>query len=488
MDEAISGSIAGRTLRATLWMVVNSAYVRAASFIAQVLLASILSAHDFGVYAAAIALTALVLPFRGGGLYEWLTQGGVNGLDQRGGDTWWGALLTNGIIGLAICVLAWPAAGFFDEPALVGVLLVFGLTFPLITPGSFHRTVLGLHLRGREISIIDMAGASVRYPLMVALALLGLGPLSFVLPLPASYLAEWAVGAWFSRDPTWRRRSTPSLWGVLFWSNRWTLGAMLLFSISANIDFLTVGRLAPLAVLGAYFFAYQMTYMSATLVTDNARKVLFPALVAIPHERRAAAALQTTTVAVVLGAPFLLALGAVADPLEDLVWGGKWDAAVLAMQVFSLGLPIHFLSVLTQSELQSNGQYRAWAAFSGIRGIAAGTGAVAGCLLFPSETGRIAACVAAGIGCAELVQTIVTFHRNGIGAGHMLWANRSPLLIAPAALIGAIVTTYRLDLPALASCAVSLGALAILWVLGTMLIARGQISDSTRIVLRALGR
>lgn len=469
-------------------MFLNSGVVRGLSFLAQLVLASLLSKHDFGVYAAAMAVAAFLTAFRDGGMAQWLTQGGRSEFDRRAGDAFWTGVVFNTSLGIALAAMAVPASSFFGEDSIAAVILVAGVSFPLTSLGSFYRTSLTIDLRMREVTAIEVASAVVKYALIVALALQGWGPLSFVLPLPIAYLLEAILGFAATRDRPWKRKSAARRWPGLLARNRWILSGTFIATVALQVDYAIIGRLATLPVLGVYYFAYQLTYMSASVVTENAKRVLFPGLVAAEPSKRGAATLKASSVATMLGAPLLLLPAAVIGPLEQLLWSGKWEQAVLPMAVLSLGLPLHLMTAVTQASLLSRGKFRLWSGVNGVRAIAVATGAALGAASNPDSALWISASVAAALVTANLVQVVLTYHLSQVALARVIAASTAPVLITPTCLMAVVVIFDSVSLHSFVQVATQALSFLGLWFAASLLLARSQLRESITFVYGALKR
>ena len=456
--------LGARVMRSSLWMLMNSAITRLITFLAQIALSVLLTKSDFGIYAAAMSISAFLTNLRGAGMGQWLTQGGRERLEGRAGHAFWTSLAFNIGLGLLIVALAIPAATFFGDERVRLVLFISGASFPLITVGSYFKQVMAIELRMREITTIEIISAVLRYGLIVMLAATGFGPLSFVIPLPISFALEGILGYLYTRDKAWRRRSSPREWLPLILGNRWILVGTFVTTVALQGDYFVLGKLATLTTLGTYYFAYQMTYMSAGLITENARRVLFPGLVAVPADRRPAAALRAATICTVLGAPLLLMLGAAIGPLENFIWHGKWADAVAPIQLFSLGLPLQLMTTVTQSSLQSDGRFRLWSMVNGIRGCCVVVGAMIGGTLYAGNIHMIATIMTVSFAVANATQVWIAYRVQEIRLSAVLRACFASVVIAPLSLCATIGMTRVVDVDPIWELALGLAVFGVLWI------------------------
>lgn len=481
-------SLSKRLTRSSLWMLLNTGAVRLTTFATQIALTAILAKSDFGVYALAVSISALATNFRGGGMLQWMQQGGREHLKERSAPTFWISLVFNIILGLLIVALAIPAADFFGQPQVAEIMTFSGASFPLLTLSSYYRTLLSIDIRMRDVTTIEVVSGIARGVLTIAFALAGFGALSFVLPLPLTYMLEGAMGYAYSRAHPWRSNGHLKRAHLLIWRNRWILAGTFVITVSLQADYAILGRMTTIETVGVYYFAFQMTYMSAALVTENARRVLTPGLVALPIERRASAALRASSTFLILGAPLLLLFACAIAPLENIVWHDKWDEAVQPIQIFSIGLPLQLLTTITQSSLQSDGRFRVWTAVNLLRALAVIAGALAAGFLVPGNIGAIAAIMALSFAVANLAQIHIAFQAQGIGVRQLLRWTSSGLLLAPTALGVSLildqVTSWPDGISLLANCA----AFTLIYAALVATFARPQLLATTRLIRSSLGK
>lgn len=414
--SGVPRSLTGRVVRSSLWMLANSVAVRGASFATQLILAYLLTRQDFGVYAIGIAVSAMVTNFSGGGVIQWMVQGGREKFAERAGLAFWVCLGSNVVLGLLLVAMSRPASAIFGSPEVGRILLIMAVAQPLMTFPTYFQALLSIDLRMREFAIADTLGNIVRYGGTVILALAGMGPLSLVMPLPLTYIVAGGVAYRFSRFKPWHVPPRIKEWPRVVIRNRWILLGTLLITVGLQIDNLVLGRLAPLAVLGTYFFAYQLSYMTAAIITQNIRVILLPGLVAVGDSARAAAITRALVVGATISTPFLLLLAAVIAPLESLLWSGRWESAVLPVQVLSLGLPLGLLTAVTHSSLQSEARFRDWAGVNAFRAVFVAIGALVAGTLFAS-VGAVSVVMGVSLLLADAAVVIASLRVHGIPLG-----------------------------------------------------------------------
>lgn len=454
-----------------MWMLANSLIIRAVTMASQVVLSILLSKSDFGIWAIALSVSALVTNFRGGGILQWLIQGGEAKYEERAGIGFWTSLCFNTLLGAALCVIAFPAAGFFGDSHVTPILLISGLAFPLSTFGSFYKNSLAITIRMDAVSRIEVISSLVRNSLIIGFAFWGFGPFSFVLPLPVSYLVDAVLGYYFTRSRPWTRRANVWVCCRAILRNRWIMAGTLVITLTLNLDYTIIGRLASLTIIGIYYFAYQMTFMTAALVTENARRVLAPSLVALPVSRRPGAALSASRTYLLLGSPLMLLLACVIRPLENLVWHGKWADAIVPIQVMSFALPLQLMTAIVQASLQGNGRFRLWTGVNFLRACLVAASALVGGLCFPRNIAAIATIMAIGFVLANGTQVLIVFLTQRIALRRIFRNIGLGLCLAPICALPVLFGQYYVTLSLPLTLIISAAGFLLLYVMCALVLA-----------------
>ena len=479
------GDLPRRVMRSTYWMLLNSGAVKALGFLTQVVLALLLAKEDFGVFALAMALSALLTNFRGGGMLQWFIQGGRVSYEDRSGPVFWLSTAFNLLLGALICTVAIPAGQFLGDSQIGQLVLITGAAFPLLSFGAYYKSCLAIDLRMKEVTQIEIAGTTIRSLLMVGLAIAGFGPLSFVLPLPVSHAVEGLLGYRFIREQPWRKDARVREWAGLIWRTRWILAGTFVITLGLQADYLVLGQFISLASVGVYFFAYQMTFMSASIITNNVRRVLTPALVAVPDDRVAAAAVAAARTTLTFGAPILLVLACIIEPAESLIWSGKWADAVVPVQVMCLGLPLQLLTMVTQASLNSSGNFRLWTAVNSVRAAFTVVGAGVAGTFFADDISMIAAVMAGSFALANLIQVRVAFGDLGVRTRELLPAIWQSVALGPLVVVVVLLLTEEMRTPAWATIIIAPAIFLVAYLAVMMAVARTNLRSTVHALLRS---
>jgi len=342
-----------------LWVSVGTVASKLASLGAQLVLGWVLSTEDFALYAIAISWSTIVLALRNAGTQRFLIQKGSS-YDEFASICFKIALLFNGI-GFVLLALAAPALSqLYESNSLNVIIWIIALSLPLNTASLIFQAKLSSELNFGKLTRINIWSALLRHGSMAAFALMGFGPISFVLPLIViagfETVAGWyMVGAW----PPNRRLTWQAMRGVLQ-ASRWVMLTSLAGILVMNGDYLAISLLQTKETLGIYYFGFQLSFSLAALFTNGVEAVMMPAFSRLHNdqERQKVAFFKAARV-LMLGATLAcFALVLAANPLIHGLWGGKWDSAIQVVQLLALSLPIKLVMPLCRTLMEGRGEWR----------------------------------------------------------------------------------------------------------------------------------
>ena len=378
----------------------------ALSLAAQIILGWLLVDRDFGVYAIAMACFHIFRVCTDGGVGLWLARLRPDEYDQRCGHAFWLAAGLSLLLAALVSVLALPIARLYGEGEIATLLWILAASLPLSALRMVLFPGLQVHLRFQSLAFIKLLSAGVRYTLLVTLALAGFGPLSFVIPIVAVTLLEDVAYYVSLRIPVWRTQFDWRESYRIYQQSRWSLAGTAAEAVSTQIDYVVLGLVASTQVVGIYFFAYQLTMQLVMLFSESLRKVILPVFARVQwgsaSERRGL--LLSGSFLGVGAAAGLVLLAVIAEPLEAVLWRGRWQSAVVPMQLLALVMPMYLVSLYTEMLAQSRGRFRLWSQAILSRGLFLGATALAAGLV---TGGQNATDVTVWLAAAMLVGTLV---------------------------------------------------------------------------------
>lgn len=323
--------------RPIFWSILQQSGRQLLSLAVFLVLASLLEPRDFGTLAAGMLWLTAVAIFSELGFSVALVQRPQ--VDSRHLSTTFfinvvlGAVLT--AIGVAFSGLA---ARLFGIPEAQPVFAALSLSL-IINSASLTQIALAQkELRFRDLAIRDLFAALVGGIIGIALALRGYGVWSLVAQtLVASAIATCLL--WYMAR--WRPRagdiSLACLKDISDYS--WKMFAYNIFKfVAQNIDRLLIGYLLGPVALGLYTFANKIVIYPIASLRAAVGAYLFPRFSRVQTDlqelQQTFLRVQRVLFSVVL--PLMIIVGCSAHEFIPLVFGQKWAAAILLVQILAV--------------------------------------------------------------------------------------------------------------------------------------------------------
>lgn len=327
---------------------------------AQVVLGMLLTQADFGLYSTALAISTIGLALRDGGSSDWIIQKGPKQVNDWLGPAFWMATAFN--VGVAIVLFAVAAVIWLmgSSKELAVMVAACALSQILQSPAGTLTALLRSQLRFGEVGSVLGISALLRQIFASLFAWVGLGAASFTLPLLVCSAYE-SVRSWIQTGASpWKLSPRFDQWRAILRDTRWIMlnnGASALTNVG---DYAVLSLILVADERGVYLFAYQLVVQSAVFLTANLTQVMFPTLAALKDEpkRFGAALLRTNRALMLVLAPATVGTAAVIGPIEDLVFHGRWDAAVPVVILCSILFPARAIVPLSLSSMMAMGRFR----------------------------------------------------------------------------------------------------------------------------------
>jgi O-antigen/teichoic acid export membrane protein len=348
-----------RIARGLLWTIADNWGRQLLALVVFVILANLLEPVEFGLVALATVFVLFAQVFVDQGLGDALVQ--RKSISRSHIDTaFWTAIVTGGLLTLFGVVLAIPIAAVLGQPDLQPILQVLSLLFMLSALNSVQVALARRELAFRSLALRSVLSVSAGGVVGIAMAYLGFGAWALVgqqlAGAAVAVLTLWTVSPWrpglrFSRQH----------FRELFSFGINIIGSDTVGYFTANTDNLLIGTFLGPLPLGFYAVGYRILGTSQSLLIQFARKVAFPALASLQHDRSRIqrAYLKVTRVGSAVILPAYIGLALVAPELTITVFGPRWaDAGLVAAVLFLIG-PVLSLQAFSGSLLYAVGHPQA---------------------------------------------------------------------------------------------------------------------------------
>lgn len=308
------------------------------------ILARQLTPEIFGVMAMALTLTVIVDQLRGLGLSQAVIQREDLTWVQVNALFWINAAF--GLLLAGIVAATGPAlAAFYDEPQLIEICAVLGVSYAFAGVAMQHGALLNRHMRFKSLATRNMVARLVSSLVAIAAAVGGLGVWALVLQQVLLVVLA-AAFVWLAVD--WRPSRPRELRAALHLVRFGSLVTLsnLLHSVSRQADNIIIGRVLGAGALGLYTRAYALLTLPLRQIKNPISAVMVPTLSALqkePERYRRAYGRAINGLAHA-GMPAVVILAVAAPEVIEVFLGGQWTQAATIFQLLALTSLIQLIS------------------------------------------------------------------------------------------------------------------------------------------------
>lgn len=337
---------------------VQAALSRMLSLIGFIVLARLLSPHDYGLAALANVFVIFFSTFASAGYSQALVQ--RKSVDKLDLDTVFClGLATAALLTVVMFLASWPLADVFHTPQLRPVLQVLAPSFLFIAAGSVHQAVLQRRFAFRRLAARTLIADIISTAVGIAFALSGFGVWSLVIQ---SLLGVALNSIGCMAQSGYRPSLSVSLerFWPLFRTSRMFLGTMLSAFFDQRTDDFLIGSTIGVSALGIYTIGYRVLSILLQVLTLSASRVVFPIFSHIQNQpqRLRRAYLSVVRACTALVFPIFLFMFAAAPEITDALFGHRWAKSVPVMRILALYGPMSLLQLLGAAVLQGVGRAR----------------------------------------------------------------------------------------------------------------------------------
>lgn len=348
-------SIAGKkTLIGIMWMLFSTGIGKFATLITQVVLGWLLTKEDFGLYALALSVSSSVSLLRNGGTNQILIQKGTE-FNELAPSIFKFSLIFNLTACIILLILSPVVAVVYGAVELKVMLSVIAISILLMTPFGVLRAKLIINHRFKEISIIGLFSNVIRQGSTVVCALIGLGYMSFIWPILFEPVVLFLVSYYYVREWIKRKRLTLIQFKKIFFDAKWVMLGNLAIALFSAGQYFVIGLFESRENLGIYFFGFQLIIAVSAILINVIETVFLPLFSSMENKQ-----FKDTYLNVIYYISALSLIVSVIGFLNvnwviDLAWDGKWNQAILIVQVLILTMPAVLLSNFNKVVMESKG-------------------------------------------------------------------------------------------------------------------------------------
>ena len=328
-EQAVSG---------VKWSGISTGVITALHFITLAVLARLLSPSDFGLMGMVMVVIGFAQVLSGMGLSNAIIQR-QDVPESHLSSFFWINVLSGIVLFVCITLIRQIVVIYFRESSLSNYLIFAALIFLIAPVGQIFKTLLMKELKFKTISKIEIPGMVVYSVSSIGLALAGFGVLSLIFGQLIRNIFT-VIFLFFTFRKTWLPRLHFNIKEIKSYLSfgAFQMGEKTVNYLSANIDYIIIGRFLGPAALGFYTLAYQIMIFPLTKINPVITNVAFPAFSKIQDDnyRMRKGYCKAINYISMLTFPMLAGMFVVAPEFIILVYGAKWEPTIIVLQIFCL--------------------------------------------------------------------------------------------------------------------------------------------------------
>jgi O-antigen/teichoic acid export membrane protein len=343
-----------QTVSALIWSLIDNIANLGINFVIGIILARLLSPHEFGLIGMITIFLAIAQTFITGGFGQALIR--KRDCTQADYST---VFLFNLIVSVFLFLVLFFSAGtisaFFNEPKLSLLIRVLATGLIINALSIIQKTILTKRLDFKLQTRISIISSIVSGIIAIALALYGFGVWSLVVRILISFvLSSFFLWYW----NTWRPLL---LFDKKSFNELFSFGGKILLSglidtVYQNIYYVVIGKFFHADQLGYYTRADQFQALPSQNMQGVIGRVSYPILATIQHDIPALKSAYIKLIKSTMLISFVLMIGmaSVAKSMIVALIGIKWLPSVAYLQLLCLVgmfIPLHALN-LNMLEIQ----------------------------------------------------------------------------------------------------------------------------------------
>ncbi len=274
-----------------------------------------------------------------------------------------------GLVAAGLTVASGPWAALkWQSPVVLDLLLILALAAPFFGLAIVPEAMLQCQLRFRALAVIEFVRGTGLLVAQIAIAFIlhraghtEYGAYALALPVPV-FAAFRCVALWLAARPPvrWPPRPRVRLWRFLGPDAGKLFASSIFGLVISQGSLFALGFAYAEDVVGLYSFAFNLSLITAVMLTQNIASVIFPVLSTMQDDpaRLKRTFLASGRLLNMIAVPACLLQGALAEPFIVLACDPKYLGSIPIMQVLSIAMAFVVIWPSSKSLMQAQGRFR----------------------------------------------------------------------------------------------------------------------------------
>ncbi|MGO4193669.1 oligosaccharide flippase family protein [Arthrobacter sp. YAF17] len=345
-----------RAIKGALWSGVNTLLLKVTNIAIMALVIRIVTPRDFGIFAVALVVHAVVSSFGELGLSSCIARRDLDP-DRVASTVALLALLSSFTLACIMALAAEPLATSLGASEAAQAIRVLSIAVFLGGVFTVPGALLVREFRQDRVLLASVVSFLPMNALLIFLAVEGNGALAFAWSRVLGQLIGGAVMAVSVKRHYWPRLKRPEVMPVL----RFGLplaGANLLSYVLLNADYAIIAKSLGIDELGIYMLAFTVASWSTSVLSSTINSVAMPAFSAIGSDPDGLRQMlrRATQMVSLIAFPVGALTVALSHSLIEVIYGETWILAAPVLSILAVYGALFSLSLLLSNLLVGTGR------------------------------------------------------------------------------------------------------------------------------------
>lgn len=340
------------------WSAAAKLFTQLFSWVSTFYVIRLLTPEDYGLVALATVFFTLITLITNNGLINALVQRQVKDIERRSA-LFTVSLIANSILSGLIIFLASPIADFYDNQALVPVLLFLAIINPIMSLTVVPQATLQVNMQFKARAMVETAAGFASAITAFTLAHFGFGVWALLLA-SAVMMTSRALGMQIAAQARYRvTRHLSGLGDILGYALQVQLGSIVWFLYN-RADTVIIAKGLGVDRAGVYNVASEIASIPMTKINAIINEVAFSAFAKSNHDPQAMERYLRYALRImgVVTIPVFAGLSIIAEPLVLTVLGEKWREASTVILILAWVFPLRMQATVIGNFISAKGHAR----------------------------------------------------------------------------------------------------------------------------------
>lgn len=348
--------IGQRAIKGAIWSGVNTLLLKFASIAVMALVVRIVTPHQFGVFAVAMVVFAIVSSFGELGLSSCIARRDLDP-DKIASTVSLLAIVSSLVLAIGMAVAAGPLATALGSAEAAGPIRILSIAVFLGGLFTVPGALLVREFRQRRLFMATAISFLPMNAVLVLLALNGDGATAFAWSRVVGQLISGLVMVASIERHYWPKMVLTEVVPVLKFGLP-LAGANLVSYTLLNADYAIIGRFLGPSDLGIYMLAFTVASWSTSVLSSTINSVAMPAFSAMKKDSDGLRQMlgRAATVVALIAFPISAVTFVLAKDLIEVIYGSTWIEAAPILSVLVIYGGIFSFSLLLSNLLVGTGR------------------------------------------------------------------------------------------------------------------------------------